>query len=55
MRQEFEKYIDIKTCDMTLKEVMDRIGELQAEHPDQDIFMDGDLYAVIGIPKEGAQ
>ena len=41
-------YIDIKTCDLTLSQVMARIVELQAEHPEQEIFMDGDAYAVVG-------
>ena len=41
-------YIEIRTCDLTLSQVMARIVELQAEHPDQEIFMDGDAYAVVG-------
>ena len=40
-------YIEIRTCDLTLSQVMARIVELQAEHPDQEIFMDGDRYAVV--------
>lgn len=41
-------YIDIRTCDLTLSQMMARIAELQEEHPDQEIFMDGDLYAIVG-------
>lgn len=41
-------FIDIRTCDMTLSEVMARIGELQEEHPEMEIFMDGDRYAIVG-------
>lgn len=41
-------YIDIRTCDLTLSQVMARIVELQAEHPEQEIFMDGDAYAIVG-------
>ena len=41
-------YIDIRTCDLTLSQVMARVAELQKEHPDQEIFMDGDLYAIVG-------
>ena len=41
-------YIDIRTCDLTLSQVMTRVAELQEEHPDQEIFMDGDLYAIVG-------
>ena len=45
------KFIDIKTCDLTLSQVMERIGQLQAEHPHLEIFMDGDSYAIVGRPR----
>ena len=45
--------IDIRTCDLTLSQVMRRIVELQAEHPELEIFMDGDAYAFVGRPREG--
>ena len=45
-------WIDIRTCDMTLTEVMREIGRIQAQNPDQEIFMDGDMYAIIGRPRE---
>ena len=41
-------FIDIRTCDLTLSQVMARIITLQAEHPEQEIFMDGDAYAIVG-------
>lgn len=41
-------YIDIRTCDLTLSQMMSRIAELQEEHPEQEIFMDGDAYAIVG-------
>lgn len=44
-------YIPIRTCDLTLSQVMERIVELQAEHPDEEIFMDGDTYAIVGRPR----
>ena len=44
-------YIEIRTCKMTLRELIVEIEKLQAEHPDQDIFMDGDAYAIVGAPK----
>lgn len=44
-------YIDIKTCKMTLQEVIEEVKRLQAEHPDQDIFLDGDAYAIVGSPR----
>lgn len=43
--------IDIRTCDMTLREVMGEIQRLQAERPDHEVFMDGDLYAIVSRPK----
>lgn len=45
-------YIDIRTCDLTLSQVMARVAELQEEHPDQEIFMDGDAYAIVGRHRE---
>lgn len=41
-------YIDIRTCDLTLSQVMDEIARLQSEHPEEEIFMDGDAYAIVG-------
>ena len=35
-------YIDIRTCELTLSEVMAEVQRLIEEHPDQEIFMDGD-------------
>ena len=41
-------YIDIRNCELTLSEVMEEVRRLIAEHPDQEIFMDGDAYAIVG-------
>ena len=41
-------YIDIRTCDLTLSQVMAEVARLQVEHPGQEIFMDGDAYAIVG-------
>ena len=43
--------IDIRTCELTLKEVMDQIRVWQAEMPDYEIFMDGDAYAIVARKK----
>ena len=51
-RRGWTYWIDIRTCDMTLSEVMREIGRIQAENPDQEIIMDGDMYAIIGRPRE---
>lgn len=44
-------YIDIKTCGLTIGELMDAMRTLIAEHPDEDIHLDGDLYAIAGRRK----
>lgn len=41
-------YHDIRTCGFTLRQANEEIARLQREHPDQEIFMDGDLYAIVG-------
>ena len=41
-------YIDIRTCELTLAEVMEEVQRLIREHPDQEIFMDGDAYSIVG-------
>ena len=41
-------YIDIRTCELTLREVMAEVQRLIEEHPDQEIFMDGDGYDIRG-------
>lgn len=45
-------YIDIRTCELTLGQVMKEVDKLIAEHPDQEIFMDGDVYAIVGRPRK---
>ena len=37
--------IDIRTCELTLSEVMAQIRVWPKEMPDYEIFMDGDAYA----------
>ena len=41
-------YIDIRTCDLTLSQVMAEVNRLIRAHPDQENFMDGDEYAIVG-------
>jgi hypothetical protein len=35
----------------TISEVMENIRQLQEKHPDLDVFLDGDEYAICSIPK----
>lgn len=39
--------IDIATCELTLSEVMEQIRQWQTEYPHDEIFMDGDAYAIV--------
>lgn len=43
--------IDIRTCELTLAQMMDEIHRLIRENPDDDVFMDGDAYAIVARPK----
>ena len=43
--------IDIRTCDLTLSEVMAEIARYRSEMPGHEIFMDGDAYAIVARPR----
>jgi hypothetical protein len=43
--------IDKTDDSVTLRDVLDKIEELQAKNPDLDVFFDGDEYAVCSRPK----
>jgi len=36
--------------DITLKEIADKIREIQEAHPELDVFFDGDEFAICSIP-----
>ena len=40
-----------RSSDLTLREVLKKIQEIQAENPDLDVFFDGDLYAICSRPR----
>jgi len=44
--------IDPNDESITLKDIMQRIQEIQRQHPDLDVFFDGDEYAVCSRPRE---
>ncbi|MFT0899526.1 hypothetical protein [Candidatus Methanoprimaticola sp. MG2] len=46
--------IDIRTCDLTLSEVMRRMVRYQEEMPGHEVFMDGDLYAIVARRRDAA-
>ena len=41
-------FIDIKSCDLTLSQVLMEVERIKKEYPQYEIFMDGDLYAIVG-------
>ena len=41
-------YIKIKASNLRMSEFMAEIRRIQAEHPDEEIFIDGDLCALVG-------
>ncbi|MFQ6127317.1 MAG: hypothetical protein ACE5QW_00190 [Thermoplasmata archaeon] len=44
--------IDKNDPSITLKDVLDRIQEIQRENPELEVFFDGDEYAVCSRPKK---
>jgi hypothetical protein len=44
--------IDPNDETITLKDIMQKIQEIQRQHPDLDVFFDGDEYAVCSRPKK---
>lgn len=47
-------YIDITTSPLTMGQVTEAVKKLQQDHPDEEIFMDGDLYAIVGRKRVSA-
>lgn len=45
-------FIDIRTSELTLAQMMAEIARLQQEYPEYEIFMDGDAYAIVGRRKK---
>ena len=39
--------IDMRTCELTMSQVMAEIKRLKEEYPGYEIFMDGDSYAIV--------
>lgn len=44
--------IDRNDPSITLKDVLDKIQEIQKENPDLEVFFDGDEYAVCSRPRK---
>ncbi len=43
------------TTEMSLRDVLDKMKELQDKNPDMDIFWDGDQYAICGRPRKAPE
>jgi hypothetical protein len=41
--------------ELSLREVLDKIKELQDKNPDMDVFFDGDQYAICGRPRKAPE
>lgn len=41
-------FIDIRTSELTLTQVLKEIERIQEENPDYEIFLDGDAHAIAG-------
>lgn len=39
--------IPIESCELTLSEVMAWIADYMNKHPEEEVFMDGDAYAIV--------
>ncbi|HEY5538526.1 MAG TPA: hypothetical protein VIL58_03180 [Thermoplasmata archaeon] len=44
--------VDPNDESVTLKDIMQKIQEIQRQHPDLDVFWDGDEYAICSRPKK---
>ena len=38
--------------EMTLRQVLEKISEIQDENPDREVFFDGDEYAICSRPRK---
>ena len=46
-----EVIVDVMTCDLRLSEVMRMIEEYKAANPDREVWMDGDMRAIVSQPR----
>ncbi|HKZ89164.1 MAG TPA: hypothetical protein VJ300_02780 [Thermoplasmata archaeon] len=52
MEKRIHTRIDPNDESITLKDIMQRIQEIQRQNPDLDVFFDGDEYAICSRPKK---
>jgi hypothetical protein len=47
--------INKDSTELTLREVLDKIKELQDKNPDLDVFFDGDQFAICGRSRKAPE
>ena len=52
MEKRIHVRIDPNDESITLKDIMQRIQDIQRQYPDLDVFFDGDEYAICSRPKK---
>ncbi|MFP4050127.1 MAG: hypothetical protein ACLFVB_00125 [Thermoplasmata archaeon] len=52
MDKKIHKKIDKRDESVTINDIQEIIKEIQEEHPDRDVFFDGDEYAICSRKKE---
>lgn len=50
-RDGIEVVIDVKACGLGLNEVMRMVEEYRAANPDRDVWLDGDMRAIVSQMK----
>ncbi len=53
MDKKIHKKIDKRDESITINDIQEMITEIQEEHPDREVFFDGDEYAICSRKKEG--
>lgn len=46
-----EVVVDVMACDLGLSEVMRMVEEYRAANPDRDVWLDGDMRAIVSQMK----
>jgi len=42
--------MDVNDSDLTLSEIMQMVDRFQSEHPELDVYLDGDRRSIMGRP-----
>lgn len=43
-------FVDVRTADMTLSEILRLVDNIQYNNPELDVYLDGDKQAIMGRP-----